>query len=77
MSNLVLRVAAICLDAVALPAPSMFGRDLVEQVQADSRDDHRMIPVLVEKCIDAVDNIGESGRSGRCSRIANGVSRSA
>ncbi|KAI0744172.1 hypothetical protein C8Q80DRAFT_1107153 [Daedaleopsis nitida] len=37
--------------------PSMFGRDLVEQVRADSKDEHRMVPVIVEKCIDAVDNI--------------------
>ena len=36
----------------------MFGRDLVEQVRADSRDDHLFVPVIVEKCIDAVDNIG-------------------
>ena len=41
-----------------LAAPSMFGRDLVEQVRADSRDDHLFVPVIVEKCIDAVDNIG-------------------
>ncbi|RDX47917.1 RhoGAP-domain-containing protein [Lentinus brumalis] len=37
--------------------PSMFGRDLVEQVQADSREEDRMVPVIVEKCIDAVDRI--------------------
>ncbi|RPD57622.1 RhoGAP-domain-containing protein [Lentinus tigrinus ALCF2SS1-7] len=37
--------------------PSMFGRDLVEQVRADSRDEDRMIPVIVEKCIDAVDRV--------------------
>ncbi|KAI0769739.1 RhoGAP-domain-containing protein [Trametes elegans] len=36
--------------------PSMFGRDLIEQVRADSRDEPRSIPVIVEKCIDAVDN---------------------
>ena len=36
----------------------MFGRDLIEQVRADSREDHRMVPVIVEKCIDAVENIG-------------------
>lgn len=37
----------------------MFGRDLIEQVHADSKDEDRLIPVIVEKCIDAVDNIGE------------------
>ena len=37
----------------------MFGRDLVEQVRADSRDEDRMVPVIVEKCIDAVDRVGE------------------
>ncbi|TBU61671.1 RhoGAP-domain-containing protein [Dichomitus squalens] len=37
--------------------PSMFGRDLIEQVHADSKDEERMVPVIVEKCIDAVDNI--------------------
>ncbi|RXW13226.1 hypothetical protein EST38_g12624 [Candolleomyces aberdarensis] len=35
--------------------PSMFGRDLTEQVRADARDDDRRIPVIVEKCIDAVE----------------------
>ena len=45
-------------------APSMFGRDLIEQVRADSRDDHRFVPVIVEKCIDAVDNIGTAVDSG-------------
>ncbi|KAI0675177.1 RhoGAP-domain-containing protein [Trametes maxima] len=37
--------------------PSMFGRDLIEQVRADSKDEPRVIPVIVEKCIDAVDHI--------------------
>lgn len=37
--------------------PSMFGRDLVEQVRADSKDEDRQIPVIVEKCIDAVEAI--------------------
>ncbi|KAI0374151.1 RhoGAP-domain-containing protein [Pilatotrama ljubarskyi] len=37
--------------------PSMFGRDLIEQVRADSREEPRVIPVIVEKCIDAVDHI--------------------
>ncbi|KAF9792592.1 hypothetical protein BJ322DRAFT_995743 [Thelephora terrestris] len=35
--------------------PSMFGRDLIEQVRADSKGEERYIPVIVEKCIDAVD----------------------
>lgn len=37
----------------------MFGRDLVEQVQADSRDDERQVPIIVEKCIDAVETLGD------------------
>ncbi|EKM54604.1 uncharacterized protein PHACADRAFT_258574 [Phanerochaete carnosa HHB-10118-sp] len=41
-----------------LPAgPSMFGRDLTEQVRAESKDEERLIPVIVEKCIDAVDTL--------------------
>ncbi|EGN99745.1 hypothetical protein SERLA73DRAFT_52418 [Serpula lacrymans var. lacrymans S7.3] len=35
--------------------PSMFGRDLIEQVKADSKWGDRTIPILVEKCIDAVE----------------------
>ncbi|KAF7793948.1 hypothetical protein EIP86_005072 [Pleurotus ostreatoroseus] len=35
--------------------PSLFGRDLTEQVKADSKDEPRSIPVIVEKCIGAVD----------------------
>ncbi|KAL1726388.1 Rho GTPase activation protein [Schizophyllum commune] len=37
--------------------PSMFGRDLVEQVQADAAKagQERQVPVIVEKCIDAVE----------------------
>ncbi|KAG6917422.1 hypothetical protein DXG01_002507 [Tephrocybe rancida] len=38
-------------------APSMFGRDLIEQVQADSRGEERQVPVIVEKCIQAVEAI--------------------
>ncbi|KAG8904479.1 hypothetical protein FRB99_001691 [Tulasnella sp. 403] len=36
-------------------APSMFGRDLVDQVRADARGTDRVIPVIVEKCIEAVE----------------------
>ncbi|KAG9103589.1 hypothetical protein FRC06_009723 [Ceratobasidium sp. 370] len=36
--------------------PSMFGRDLVEQVRADAKNDPgRMVPVIVDKCIRAVE----------------------
>ncbi|KAF9478638.1 RhoGAP-domain-containing protein [Pholiota conissans] len=38
----------------ALP-PSMFGRELIEQVEADSKGEERQVPVIVEKCIDAVE----------------------
>ncbi|KAH9007968.1 hypothetical protein EDB83DRAFT_2236080 [Lactarius deliciosus] len=36
-------------------APSMFGRELTEQVRADSRITDKMAPLLVEKCIAAVE----------------------
>ncbi|KAH9935703.1 uncharacterized protein B0H18DRAFT_976924 [Fomitopsis serialis] len=42
------------LPPIPLP-PSMFGRNLVEQVQFESREEPRLIPVIVEKCIEAVD----------------------
>lgn len=38
--------------------PTVFGRELSEQVRADSKDGERLIPVIVEKCIDAVDTLG-------------------
>lgn len=37
----------------------MFGRDLIEQVRADAKGEERYVPVIVEKCIDAVDALGE------------------
>jgi hypothetical protein len=36
----------------------MFGRDLIEQVRADSVKEHRDIPIIVEKCIAAVELLG-------------------
>jgi hypothetical protein len=39
-------------------APSMFGRELIEQVEADSKGEERQVPVIVEKCIDAVEARG-------------------
>lgn len=42
-------------DAITQPPPSMFGRDLVEQVKSDSKWGERRVPVIVEKCIDAVE----------------------
>jgi hypothetical protein len=42
-------------------APSMFGRDLGEQVRADSKDFERQVPIIVEKCIQAVEIRGQSG----------------
>ena len=38
----------------------MFGRDLVEQVRADAKGGHRLVPVIVEKCILAVEALGKS-----------------
>ncbi|VDC01697.1 unnamed protein product [Peniophora sp. CBMAI 1063] len=44
-------------DAAQVPLqPSMFGRELIEQVRADSRGGDRMVPVIVEKCIEAVEH---------------------
>jgi len=41
-------------------APALFGRDLIEQTRADAaRGDDRSIPVIVEKCINAVEKSGE------------------
>lgn len=37
----------------------MFGRDLTEQVQSDARGSDRAIPILVEKCIVAVEERGK------------------
>ncbi|KAF8840695.1 RhoGAP-domain-containing protein [Paxillus ammoniavirescens] len=37
--------------------PSMFGRDLVEQVKSDLRWGERKTPVIVEKCIEAVETL--------------------
>jgi hypothetical protein len=37
----------------------MFGRELTEQVRADSRITDKMTPMLVEKCITAVEANGE------------------
>ncbi|GLB37138.1 putative protein kinase C conserved region 1 (C1) domains (Cysteine-rich domains) [Lyophyllum shimeji] len=44
------------LPPAALP-PSMFGRDLVEQVRADAgaQGGDRQVPIIVEKCIQAVE----------------------
>lgn len=40
-------------------APSMFGRDLIEQVRADAKNEPgRMVPVIVDKCIRAVEASG-------------------
>jgi hypothetical protein len=36
-------------------APSMMGRDLIEQTLADAQGGDRQIPVIVEKCIEAVE----------------------
>lgn len=44
-------------DALLL-APSMFGRDLIEQVEADAKGGSRQVPIIVEKCIEAVDAVG-------------------
>lgn len=55
----------------------MFGRDLIEQVNADANGSDRFIPIIVEKCIDAVEVNGmeyegiyrKSGGSGQSKAI--------
>lgn len=42
-------------DAITQAPPSLFGRDLVEQVKSDLKWGERRVPVIVEKCIDAVE----------------------
>ncbi|KAJ8077137.1 Rho-type gtpase-activating protein [Marasmius tenuissimus] len=44
-------------DSAPLP-PSMFGRDLTEQVRSDAKGGSRQVPVIVEKCIEAVEALG-------------------
>ena len=41
----------------------IFGRELTEQVRADSKISDRMVPLIVEKCIAAVDGTGKSPRA--------------
>lgn len=40
-------------------APSMFGRDLIEQVRDDSKNSELFVPLIVEKCINAVEALGK------------------
>lgn len=42
----------------------MFGRDLSDQVRSDSKGENRTVPVIVEKCIDAVDALGTLAHTG-------------
>ncbi|KAJ7703285.1 hypothetical protein B0H17DRAFT_1194482 [Mycena rosella] len=57
--------------------PSMFGRDLTEQVLADAQGGDRQVPIIVEKCIDAVEALAldyegiyrKSGGSGQSKAI--------
>ncbi|KDQ15273.1 hypothetical protein BOTBODRAFT_31930 [Botryobasidium botryosum FD-172 SS1] len=44
------------LEITPLP-PSMFGRQLIEQVKADAKGGDRAIPVIVEKCISAMESL--------------------
>lgn len=37
----------------------MFGRLLTEQVESDAKGGERQVPVIVEKCIDAVETLGK------------------
>jgi hypothetical protein len=49
----------------------MFGRDLTEQVRADSKYEERQVPVIVEKCIEAVEARGELFFVAACKVHAN------
>ena len=46
------------------PGPVMFGRELTEQVRADARPTDKMVPLIVEKCIAAVEDSGEPHSTG-------------
>ncbi|EJU04405.1 RhoGAP-domain-containing protein [Dacryopinax primogenitus] len=56
---------------------TVFGRDLIEQARADSRDTPRMVPMIVEKCIEALEERGmdyegiyrKTGGSSQCKNI--------
>jgi len=50
----------LCEGAYGNAAPSMFGRDLIEQVRVDAKGGNRLIPVIVEKCISAVEALGKA-----------------
>ena len=54
----------------------MFGRDLTEQVRADSKEEQRLVPVIVDKCIDAVDALGGSTFFRNCDLAFNVIRRS-
>jgi len=45
-------------DLIFAVAPSMFGRDLAEQIRTDAKGGDRQVPIIVEKCIDAVEALG-------------------
>ncbi len=51
--------------------PSVFGRDLIEQVQNDGRGDDRQVPIIVEKCIQAVEATGMIDVPFNCQNQAN------
>ena len=44
----------------------MFGRDLTEQVRADDRGTGRTVPIIVEKCLEAVEALGKFLRPRFC-----------
>ena len=57
------------LDSRCPAGPSMFGRDLAEQIKSDSKEEIRTVPVIVEKCISAVDALGAYPRSLTCAVV--------
>lgn len=53
-----LRSSSDYITLISLTEPSMFGRDLREQVQEDSEFSEVFVPIIVEKCIKAVETNG-------------------
>ncbi|KZT58861.1 RhoGAP-domain-containing protein [Calocera cornea HHB12733] len=65
------------MDRPASADSTIFGRDLVEQVRIDAKESPRLIPIIVEKCIDALEQRGmdyegiyrKTGGSSQCKNI--------
>lgn len=47
----------------------MFGRNLIEQVRSEEHISDRAIPIIVEKCIEAVEALGAFSQDGNFSSM--------